>query len=260
MGKDNEVPEHFGMLHSDNLTPHRAIWILATISAVVGVIAVAVAVRRRRRSHGRRPSKRLPQGFWSSFGYTNPRQAGGAAQHLADDHAGLQLRNVPAVHAELHHLHGGLPQSPHVQPPQASVHSDLRIAGEPGLHGVLPGRCRSWDSAPRWNRSGALGIAVVWAIYGGIYFLSSSKKSGRTTLVEGRGSDDGVVPWSAKVGSRSDGLRRRPARESSAAKVQQGRLWRSIIESIAAGARIAQSRRLGDRAGRGASAIRGFGS
>ena len=32
MGKDNEVPEHFGMLHSDNLTPHRAIWILAVIS------------------------------------------------------------------------------------------------------------------------------------------------------------------------------------------------------------------------------------
>jgi hypothetical protein len=29
----------------------------------------------------------------------------------------------------------------------------------------------------------ALGIAAVWGIYGGIYFLSSSKKKGRTTLV-----------------------------------------------------------------------------
>jgi hypothetical protein len=29
----------------------------------------------------------------------------------------------------------------------------------------------------------ALGIAAVWGIYGGIYFVSSSKKSGRTTLV-----------------------------------------------------------------------------
>jgi hypothetical protein len=35
---------------------------------------------------------------------------------------------------------------------------------------------------------GALGIAAIWAIYGGIYFISSSKKTGRTTLVEGRGS------------------------------------------------------------------------
>ncbi len=31
----------------------------------------------------------------------------------------------------------------------------------------------------------ALGVALVWAIYGGIYFIRASKKSGRTTLVEG---------------------------------------------------------------------------
>ena len=29
MGKDEEVPEHFGMLHGKNLTPHRSIWTLA---------------------------------------------------------------------------------------------------------------------------------------------------------------------------------------------------------------------------------------
>ena len=28
----------------------------------------------------------------------------------------------------------------------------------------------------------ALGIAAVWAIYGGIYFVRSSKSKGRTTL------------------------------------------------------------------------------
>ncbi len=42
MGKDDEVPEHFGLLHSETLTPHRAIWTLAAISAVVGVVAVLV--------------------------------------------------------------------------------------------------------------------------------------------------------------------------------------------------------------------------
>jgi hypothetical protein len=30
----------------------------------------------------------------------------------------------------------------------------------------------------------ALGIALVWAIFGGIYFIKSSKKSGRTTFIE----------------------------------------------------------------------------
>jgi hypothetical protein len=33
-----------------------------------------------------------------------------------------------------------------------------------------------------------LGIAFVWAIYGGIYFLRSSKASGRTTLVQSQRS------------------------------------------------------------------------
>jgi len=32
----------------------------------------------------------------------------------------------------------------------------------------------------------ALGIAAVWAIYGGIYFALNSKKQGRTTLVTTR--------------------------------------------------------------------------
>src|SRR6185369_11670635 len=39
MGRDEEVPEHFGFLHGENLTPHRAIWVLATISAVIGAYA-----------------------------------------------------------------------------------------------------------------------------------------------------------------------------------------------------------------------------
>ena len=70
MGKDQEVPEHFGMLHSKNLTPHRAIWTLAAISAVVGCVA---RVRWRSATPARLTDaaiKALPQGFWSSFGYT----------------------------------------------------------------------------------------------------------------------------------------------------------------------------------------------
>jgi hypothetical protein len=32
----------------------------------------------------------------------------------------------------------------------------------------------------------ALGIAAVWGIYGGIYFVLNSKKQGKTTLVTTR--------------------------------------------------------------------------
>ena len=52
MGKDEELPDHYGMLHAENLTPHRAIWTLAVISAIVGVIAVSVAFGDGSRSHG----------------------------------------------------------------------------------------------------------------------------------------------------------------------------------------------------------------
>ncbi|HEY5281553.1 MAG TPA: APC family permease, partial [Polyangia bacterium] len=41
MGRDEEVGAHFGLLHGTKLTPHRAIWTLATISAVIGVVSVA---------------------------------------------------------------------------------------------------------------------------------------------------------------------------------------------------------------------------
>lgn len=44
MGRDDEVPSHFGMLHGKNLTPHRAIWTLAVISAVIGIITVSLPV------------------------------------------------------------------------------------------------------------------------------------------------------------------------------------------------------------------------
>jgi len=30
----------------------------------------------------------------------------------------------------------------------------------------------------------ALGIAMVWAIYGGIYFVTATKQTGRTTLIK----------------------------------------------------------------------------
>src|SRR6201981_3780704 len=42
MGKDDEAPEHFGMLHSKTLSPHRALRTLSYITAVIGVIAVSL--------------------------------------------------------------------------------------------------------------------------------------------------------------------------------------------------------------------------
>src|SRR6202040_2118527 len=68
MGRDQEVPEHFGMLHDKNLSPHRAIWTLAVISAIIGCIALLMVF-----GDSSAPTdatiQALPHGFWSSFGY-----------------------------------------------------------------------------------------------------------------------------------------------------------------------------------------------
>ena len=138
MGKDQEVPEHFGMLHSDNLTPHRAIWTLAAISAVIGCLAIvicsAMPARWRTRDQGVAP------GLLVEFRLHSSRPDGGAAQFAAHHHTGFQFRHVPALHAELHHLHRRISQPSEFQTAAALGDSGLRIARQFGLHGVLYNR------------------------------------------------------------------------------------------------------------------------
>ena len=85
MGKDQEVPEHFGMLHDKNLSPHRAIWTLAVISAVIGCIALLMVFgdssRHRRRGHRSLAAWVLVERMVRYY----PRPDGGAAQHLDHD-------------------------------------------------------------------------------------------------------------------------------------------------------------------------------
>ena len=70
MGKDDEAPEHFGMLHAKSLSPRRAIWTLAVISAAIGVVGVSLFF-----CDGSAPSDAtiaaLPHGIFSSFGYSS---------------------------------------------------------------------------------------------------------------------------------------------------------------------------------------------
>src|SRR5229473_4958121 len=67
MGKDQEVPEHFGMLHEKNLSPHRAIWALAIISIVIGCIALLVVFGDAgAASLNDAAIAALPHGLWST--------------------------------------------------------------------------------------------------------------------------------------------------------------------------------------------------
>ena len=91
MGRDEEVPEHFGMLHGENLTPHRAIWVLATISAVLGAYAAIYFF-----AGGSAPDDKaiaaLPHNLWYAVGMSSNAYLASFAQRLAAGNVGVQLR------------------------------------------------------------------------------------------------------------------------------------------------------------------------
>ncbi|MGE5751114.1 MAG: APC family permease, partial [Nitrospirota bacterium] len=62
MGRDEEVPSHFGMLHGKTASPHRAIWTLAVISLILGIITVSVYLG------GTTPAPLDKHNVWYSFG------------------------------------------------------------------------------------------------------------------------------------------------------------------------------------------------
>ncbi len=186
MGKDDEVPEHFGMLHSENLTPHRAIWTLAAISAVVGCISVLMLF-------GDAPAlsdatiKALPQGLFSSFGYPSHDVMAAMPNSLltvtlASNFGTFLLYALSCVICLVgFHNHKDFNVIKHLLIPVFGLLANL---GCMAFYIIGPFMGYGTPKEPLL----ALGIAVVWGAYGGIYFLSSSKKKGRTTLVGARGS------------------------------------------------------------------------
>jgi amino acid transporter len=185
MGKDDEVPEHFGLLHSNNLTPHRAIWTLAAISAFVGCLAVAVPF-------GDGPAlsdatvKALPQGFWSSFGYMGHDAMAALPNSLltitlASNFGTFLLYMLSCVTCIVcYHGHPNFKVVRHLLIPVFGLVANLLCMA---AYLVLPFLGYGTKMEPLL----ALGIAAVWAVYGGIYFVRSSKGKGRATLIAERG-------------------------------------------------------------------------
>lgn len=184
MGKDKEMPDSMGALHSANLTPHRAIWTLAIISAIVGSIAVLMAF-----GDAGAPAdaaiQALPHGFWSSFGYTTHDKMAALPNSLltvtlASNFGTFLLYMLSCVTCLVcYHNHPKFKVVRHLIIPVFGLLANLACMA---FYVIGPFMGYGTKMEPLL----ALGIAVVWAIYGGIYFLRSSKASGRTTLVQSR--------------------------------------------------------------------------
>ena len=190
MGKDEELPDHYGALHAENLTPHRSIWMLAVISAIVGVIAVSVAF-----GDGGAPQdaaiKALPQGFWSSFGYTTHDGMAALpntllAVTLTSNFGTFVLYALSCFTCMVaFHKH---PRYNFIKHTAIPVFGLLANLGCMLAYIVLPFMGYGTKMEPFL----ALGVAAVWAIYGGIYFVRSSKASGRATLTPRSATSRGV--------------------------------------------------------------------
>jgi amino acid transporter len=181
MGKDDEAPEHFGILHAGSLSPRKAIWTLAWISAVIGVVAVSLVF-----GDAGAPTDAaiaaLPHGIFSSVGYLPHDTLAALPNSLLaitlTSNFGTFILYALSCFLCIVAFHG------------RPDHSFLRHTLIPGFGLLANLVCMGFYLAgPIFNLGTlkepllALGISAVWGIYGAIYFIRSSKKKGKDILL-----------------------------------------------------------------------------
>ncbi|MGA2509595.1 MAG: APC family permease [Candidatus Acidiferrales bacterium] len=184
MGKDQEVPESFGLLHGKNLSPHRAIWALAVIAAIFGCIGLSVYFGDSSAMTDATIAA-LPHGFWSSAGYMSHDKMAALPNTmtmitLASNFGTFLLYGLSCfVCMVAYHKHPNFKFIRHWFIPAFGLVANLTC-----MAFYLVGPFMGYGT--KMEPFMALGIAAVWAIYGGIYFVISSNKKGKTTLVTSR--------------------------------------------------------------------------
>ena len=182
MGRDEEVGAHFGLLHGTKLTPHRAIWTLATISAIIGVLAVAFNFCGPAALTDE-VVKGLPQNAWYSFLVFGHDTAAKIPQSLLvvtlvsnfGTFLLYMMTNLIAILAfRKHHTFNSFK---HVVLPVFGLLANLVcmlffIVGP----SFVPGMSSKEPFV-------ALGVVAVWGIYGGVYFIRGSKKKGKEIFI-----------------------------------------------------------------------------
>jgi amino acid transporter len=181
MGKDDEAPEHFGMLHAQSLSPRRAIWTLVAISAVIGVIAVSLVF-----GDAGAPTdaaiKALPQGIWSSWGYLSHDQLAALPNSLLTvtltSNFGTFILYALSCFLCIVAFHKRPDYNPvlHLFIPGFGLLANLVCMA---FYAISPVFGLGTFKEPLL----ALLISAVWGTYGAIYFLRSSKAKGKEILL-----------------------------------------------------------------------------
>jgi amino acid transporter len=184
MGKDRELGGGFGRLHNRNLTPHRAIWTLAIISAIIGCVAVSVPF-----GDGGAPTDAaiaaLPHGLFSSFGYTTHDRMAALPNTLltvtlASNFGTFVLYALSCTLCMVaYHKHARFSFIRHLLIPLFGLLANLACMA---FYLIGPYGGFGTPHEPLL----ALGIAIVWALYGAVHFLSIGKAEGKSVLMQSR--------------------------------------------------------------------------
>jgi amino acid transporter len=179
MGKDDEVPTQFGMLHGKTLSPHRAIWFLVFISMIVGILTTLIYL-------GGQSADMAPldkHNFWYSFGIFSPH----AYTWLPNSMLVITLISnfgtfllymttcIVAIVAfrEHHSFHG-------------FKHFFIPVFGLLANFGCMLFYLVGPFSVPgmSWHEPFiALGVSLIWIVIGGIYLASNSKSRGKAVIL-----------------------------------------------------------------------------
>jgi len=180
MGRDEEVGSHFGLLHGKTGSPHRAIWALATLSAILGIATVVIYLG------GTTPAALDPKyhNFWYSFGMFAPETYAKLPNTLVivtliSNFGTFLLYMVTCIitivaFKEHDAFHG----FKHVFIPVFGLLANLAcmlfyLVGPFMVSGM------SWKEPYI-----ALGVAALWGVYGLIYFVTASKKKDKPLFVQ----------------------------------------------------------------------------
>ncbi len=177
MGRDEEVSSHFGLLHGKTMSPYKAIWTLAAISAVVGIATVLIY------QGGTTPAALDKHSFWYSFGIFAPETYTKLPNTLlimtlVSNFGTFLLYMFTCVIAMVafkeHHTFNTFK---HVVIPMLGLLANLAIMLF-YIIGPFTVAGMSWKEPFI-----ALGICGVWGIYGAIYFLKASKAKGKEVFL-----------------------------------------------------------------------------
>jgi amino acid transporter len=184
MGRDEEVPQQFGMLHGKTLSPHRAVWFLVFISIIVGILTTLIYL-------GGQSSDMAPldkHNIWYSFGIFSPHSYVTLPNSmliitLISNFGTFLLYMTTCIVAivafrEHHSFHG----FKHVVIP---VFGLLANFGCMLFYLVGPFSVAGMSVKEPYI---ALGVSALWIIVGGIYLATNSKSRGKEVILSSKPS------------------------------------------------------------------------